>query len=114
MGQFAVDDEPEEAARARVATLARPQDAPHDGDVLPRADLAPVVERDDELEDDVDLDESGAPVDAPVPPTVAPPIAPVVRARNDGVQRYGEAVVRQMLGATFVGEEPYEPPTRFS
>ncbi|WP_424937586.1 MULTISPECIES: DNA polymerase III subunit gamma and tau [Bacteria] len=31
-----------------------------------------------------------------------------------GVQRYGEAVVRQVLGATFVREEPYEPPTRFS
>jgi len=114
MGQFAVDDEPEDAARARVATLAPPQAAPHDGDVLPRTELAPVVERDDEPDDDLGLDESGAPVDAPVPPTVAPPITPVVRPRNDGVQRYGEAVVRQMLGATFVGEEPYEPPTRFS
>jgi DNA polymerase-3 subunit gamma/tau len=29
-------------------------------------------------------------------------------------QRYGEAVVRQVLGARFVREEPYEPPTRFS
>ena len=114
MGQFAVDDEPEDAARVRVATLAPPQAAPHDGDVLPRAELAPAVERDDEPDDDLGLDESGAPVDAPVPPTVAPPITPVVRPRNDGVQRYGEAVVRQMLGATFVGEEPYEPPTRFS
>jgi DNA polymerase-3 subunit gamma/tau len=34
--------------------------------------------------------------------------------RPGGVQRYGEAVVRQVLGATFVREEPYEPPTRFS
>ncbi len=31
-----------------------------------------------------------------------------------GVQRYGEAVVRQMLGATYVRDEPYEPPTRFN
>ncbi|WP_410428257.1 DNA polymerase III subunit gamma and tau [Microbacterium sp. 1S1] len=31
-----------------------------------------------------------------------------------GVQRYGEAVIRQVLGATFLREEPYEPPTRFS
>lgn len=31
-----------------------------------------------------------------------------------GVQRYGEAVIRQVLGATFVREEPYEPPTRFA
>jgi DNA polymerase-3 subunit gamma/tau len=29
------------------------------------------------------------------------------------VQRYGEAVVRQVLGATFLREEPYEPQTRF-
>ncbi|MGN6221621.1 MAG: DNA polymerase III subunit gamma and tau, partial [Microbacterium sp.] len=114
MGQFAVDDEPEDAARARVATLAPPRQAPHDGDVLPRTELEPAVEREEEIDDDTDLDESGAPVDLPVPPTVAPPITPVVRPRNDGVQRYGEAVVRQMLGATFVGEEPYEPPTRFS
>ncbi|MBW9095467.1 DNA polymerase III subunit gamma and tau [Microbacterium jejuense] len=119
MGQFAVDDEPDDAARARVATLAPPQQAPHDGDVLPRTDLEPAVDRDEEIDDDTDLDESGAPVEAPLPPTVAPPL---VRPRNDsaaatsnnGIQRYGEAVVRQMLGATFVGEEPYEPPTRFS
>nr|MDQ2698814.1 hypothetical protein [Actinomycetota bacterium] len=58
--------------------------------------------------------------DAPVPPTVAPPLVPEVTrgpagpARGNGVQRYGEAVVRQVLGATFVREEPYEPPTRFS
>ncbi|WP_285364123.1 DNA polymerase III subunit gamma and tau [Microbacterium sp. LMC-P-041] len=36
------------------------------------------------------------------------------RAPAGGVQRYGEAVIRQVLGATFVREEPYEPPTRFS
>lgn len=35
-------------------------------------------------------------------------------AAPGGVQRYGEAVIRQVLGATFVREEPYEPPTRFS
>ncbi|WP_019181595.1 hypothetical protein [Microbacterium yannicii] len=52
--------------------------------------------------------------DAPVPPTVAPPLTPVTTMRTGGVQRYGEAVVRQMLGATFLREEPYEPPTRFS
>jgi len=47
------------------------------------------------------------------------PQAPVVTARSvapEGIQRYGEAVIRQVLGATFVREEPYEPPTatRFS
>ena len=33
--------------------------------------------------------------------------------RSGGIERIGEAVVRQMLGATFVREEPYTPPTRF-
>ncbi|MDT0141797.1 DNA polymerase III subunit gamma and tau [Microbacterium sp. PRC9] len=105
--QFAVDDEPEdaEAATARVATLAPPRE----GEVLPRAEVAPALERDDDDEDDTD-----AVADLPVPPTVVPPLTPVVTTRNGGVQRYGEAVVRQVLGATFVREEPYEPPTRFS
>ncbi|MFB4352825.1 DNA polymerase III subunit gamma and tau [Microbacterium sp. LS_15] len=55
---------------------------------------------------------------APAAPTPrsAPASAPVVtdRTPSGGVQRYGEAVIRQVLGATFVREEPYEPPTRFS
>ncbi|WP_091226498.1 DNA polymerase III subunit gamma and tau [Microbacterium sp. 3J1] len=55
---------------------------------------------------------------APTPSTKAMPTAsaPVVAERTPagGVQRYGEAVIRQVLGATFVREEPYEPPTRFS
>lgn len=107
--QFAVDDEPEEAAAApvRTATIAPVRE----GDVLPRAVLAPPVQSEDDDELDSDTD---AAADAPVPPTVAPPIAPVVTRRNDGVQRYGEAVVRQVLGATFVREEPYQPPTRFN
>ncbi|MFJ4222697.1 DNA polymerase III subunit gamma and tau [Microbacterium sp. NPDC089695] len=53
---------------------------------------------------------------APSAPRQAPASAPVVTERtpSGGVQRYGEAVIRQVLGATFVREEPYEPPTRFS
>lgn len=107
--QFAVDDEPEDAvagARLRTATLAPPRE----GDVLPREDVEAPVESDDADDPGVPLDV----VDAPVPPTVAPPLMPKVTTRNDGVQRYGEAVVRQVLGATFVREEPYEPPTRFN
>jgi DNA polymerase-3 subunit gamma/tau len=103
-GQFAVDDEPEDAAPARVATLAPARE----GDVLRAADVEPSIEI-----DDADEAPDAAP-DAPVPPVVAPPLPPVAATRNGGVQRYGEAVVRQMLGATFVREEPYEPPTRFS
>nr|WP_205827552.1 DNA polymerase III subunit gamma and tau [Microbacterium excoecariae] len=45
------------------------------------------------------------------------PAAPRVQARQvrleDGIERYGEAVVRQKLGARFLHEEDYEPPTRF-
>ncbi len=103
-GQFAVDDEPEDAAPARVATLAPARE----GEVLRAADLEPSIASDDEDET------SDAAPDAPVPPVVAPPLPPVATTRNHGVQRYGEAVVRQVLGATFVREEPYEPPTRFS
>ncbi|MFB8145497.1 DNA polymerase III subunit gamma and tau [Microbacterium sp. NPDC056003] len=107
-GQFAVDDEPEDAAaRSRIATLAPVRE----GEVLRAADVEPSIEPDDDEEEDVPTD---AAADVPVPPVVAPPLPPVVATRNDGVQRYGEAVVRQMLGATFVREEPYEPPTRFS
>ena len=105
-GQFAVDDEPEDAAPARVATLAPARE----GEVLRAADVEPSIVVDDENEDET----PGVSTDSPVPPVVAPPLAPIVSTRNDGVQRYGEAVVRQMLGATFVREEPYEPPTRFS
>ncbi|WP_203582047.1 DNA polymerase III subunit gamma and tau [Microbacterium hibisci] len=109
--QFAVDDEPEEAAtetHVRVATLAPPRE----GDVLPPAEVVPSIERDDDDENEDDATDAVA--DVPVPPTVVPPMTPVVTTRNGGVQRYGEAVVRQVLGATFVREEPYEPPTRFS
>lgn len=65
-----------------------------------------------------------APVAAPAASAPAAPraqraasVSPVVTERAPsvgGVQRYGEAVIRQVLGATFVREEPYEPPTRFS
>ncbi|MFJ4999714.1 DNA polymerase III subunit gamma and tau [Microbacterium sp. NPDC088619] len=53
---------------------------------------------------------------APARKVASAAAAPVIteRAPAGGVQRYGEAVIRQVLGATFVREEPYEPPTRFS
>ncbi|HEX5728023.1 hypothetical protein [Microbacterium sp.] len=109
VAQFAVDDEPEEAgdtARSRVATLAPPRE----GEVLPAADVEPSIEPDDE--GDVEMEDE---TDAPVPPVVAPPLpSAATRPAPGGAQRYGEAVVRQVLGARFVREEPYEPPTRFS
>lgn len=109
VAQFAVDDEPEDAAdpaRAHVATLAPPRE----GDVLPAGDVEPSV--DPEGDDD---DEMDAATEAPVPPVLAPRMPSAsTRPAADGAQRYGEAVVRQVLGARFVREEPYEPPTRFS
>ncbi|MEV7800466.1 DNA polymerase III subunit gamma and tau [Microbacterium foliorum] len=53
---------------------------------------------------------------APARKVASAAAAPVITERTPagGVQRYGEAVIRQVLGATFVREEPYEPPTRFS
>jgi DNA polymerase-3 subunit gamma/tau len=112
VAQFAVDDEPEDAAdaaRNRVATLAPPRE----GEVLSPRDVAPSVDSDEDEGDDVV--EMDAATDAPVPPVVAPPM-PIAATRptSAGTQRYGEAVVRQVLGARFVREEPYEPPTRFS
>jgi DNA polymerase-3 subunit gamma/tau len=111
VAQFAVDDEPEDAAapgRARVSTLAPPRE----GDVLPAREVEPSIEPED---DDSAGDEMDAAPDAPVPPVVARPLpAAAARPVAGSTQRYGEAVVRQVLGARFVREEPYEPPTRFS
>lgn len=122
--QFAVDEEPEDAtssASVRVATLAPDRE----GEVLSEADIAPSITQDSDDEEDLDVP-ADIGRDAPVPPTVAPPLNPIAApgtgassrpapaSRTNGVQRYGEAVVRQMLHATFVREEPYEPPTRFS
>jgi DNA polymerase III subunit gamma/tau len=105
VAQFAVDDEPEDAAaRAQVATLAPPRE----GEVLPPEDVEPSVESEDD-------DELDAETDASAPPVVAPPMPrAATRPAAGGPQRYGEAVIRQVLGARFVREEPYEPPTRFS
>lgn len=99
---LAVDDEPEEAASAPVHATTLTRDAPHDGEVLAES----------RREGEDDEDDVPVPVaDAPIPPRIAPPPrAP----RAPGIERVGEAVVRQMLGATFVREEPYDAPTRFS
>ncbi len=100
---LAVDDEPEEA----VDVLAAAPAPAREGEVLPDADIEPSIEPDD--------DEAEAEAIDQAVPVVAPPRPQTPAAtRGDGVQRYGEAVVRQVLGATFVREEPYEPPTRFS
>ena len=105
----------------------------HDGDVL---DDEPPFPDDADApgpEEDPDAHRIPAPAMAAAPRTTGPApaapaprpdpapraaAAPVVvdrapRSGVPGVQRYGEAVVRQVLGATFLREEPYEPQTRF-
>ena len=106
---LAVDEEPEDATAEPVRTLT----IPRDGTVLPAT--TEYTHTDDDAPDE---DEFPPPLDdAPLPPRApvaverpAPPRAP----RSGGIERVGEAVVRQVLGATFVREEPYTPPTRFS
>ncbi|WP_435746654.1 DNA polymerase III subunit gamma and tau [Microbacterium sp. PMB16] len=129
-----VDDEPEEVEAAASAPVP-PADGIVDRDEppLPGDDEAPSF--DDEPPYDPSY-EPPASRQGPTAPTPATPAArneapapaapaqqrassapPVVTERAPslgGVQRYGEAVIRQVLGATFVREEPYEPPTRFS
>lgn len=115
-----VDDEPEEVEAAASAPVP-PSDGAIDRDEppLPGDDDAPAF--DDEPPYDPSY-EPPAPRQAPAaPPTpqvqraAAAPPAVIERTPSvGGVQRYGEAVIRQVLGANFVREEPYEPPTRFS
>jgi len=98
---LAVDDDPEEAASPPRVTMLAP---PREGEVLPRSDVEPDLAPDDE--DEFDSPEAAVPV-------VAAPIVPAASMRDDGIERVGEAVVRQVLGARFVREEPYESATRF-
>jgi DNA polymerase III subunit gamma/tau len=104
---LAVDDDPDDApARTATATIAR------EGEVLPAGDVVASMDEPPAYDD-----EDGPPPppdEEDIPTIVAPRLAPTVSARADGVQRYGEAVVRQVLGATFVREETYETATRFS
>ncbi|UJP10376.1 DNA polymerase III subunit gamma and tau [Microbacterium sp. KUDC0406] len=132
--QFAVDDEPAEVESAASAP-APPVDGmvDHDEPPLPDDDDAPDMD-----EPPYDPHYDAAPPDAgpmpaaqaPAPQTApasassrpaaqrtAPAAAPVVTSRSSapgGVERRGEAVIRQVLGATFLREEPYEPQTRFN
>ncbi len=133
-----VDPTPDAAARpAAEAVPSRPSER----DDPPRSDEPPLPDEPPFYDDEPPYDPayepamSGAPASQPAAPALSqgapassaapaapaspqrrPQSAPVVteRAPAGGVQRYGEAVIRQVLGATFVREEPYEPPTRFS
>ncbi|MCT1363043.1 MULTISPECIES: DNA polymerase III subunit gamma and tau [unclassified Microbacterium] len=125
---LAVDDEPEEVEAASAAPTP-PADGRVDRDEppLPGEDDAPAFDEEPPYDPAY---EPPAPYDRPPSPRTTPTAAPQAAARTapaaappvviertpaaGGVQRYGEAVIRQVLGATFLREEPYEPPTRFS
>jgi len=103
---LAVDDEPEDVRLGVSARLGAA--ASTDG-------IALAPERTEDEDDDGagNLDITG-PGTAPALPdrgTRRPTVSS--RAPISGVQRYGEPVVRQVLGATFLHDEPYEPRTRF-
>ncbi|GAB6858914.1 DNA polymerase III subunit gamma and tau [Microbacterium xylanilyticum] len=140
IGQFPVDEEPADVEAMPASGWYEPG---HDGDVLddepPFPDDADAPPPDDERDAYRPVPEPAMAAvpsgpgrsgteSAPVPgasaapdrsprPDPAPRPAPAAdrapRSGPPGVQRYGEAVVRQVLGATFLREEPYEPQTRF-
>src|SRR5690606_39144529 len=116
---FPVDEEPADVESAASAPRP-PQDGIVDRDEppLPGDDEAP-----DEDEPPYDPHEhvsaptappAAIPARAPMPERVEERPAPMRPQGGGGIERYGEAVVRQVLGARFVREEPYEPPARFS
>jgi len=94
---LAVDDEPEDAP----VGVARYVPVPREGEVI-TAEEPPAGEDDDAEADALD-----------VVPDQAPVIAQRIARAPDGAQRYGEAVVRQLLDARFIREEPHASPTRF-
>ncbi|MFS6529857.1 DNA polymerase III subunit gamma and tau [Microbacterium aurugineum] len=114
-----VDDEPEEVEAAASAPLP-----PSDGAVDRNAPPLPGDDEAPAYDDEPPYDPSYEPPvarqaqperSAPAQRTATAPPVVIERAPTaGGVQRYGEAVIRQVLGATFLREEPYEPPTRFS
>ncbi|MGV2900934.1 DNA polymerase III subunit gamma and tau [Microbacterium sp. AGC62] len=126
-----VDEEPEEVEAAASAPVP-PSDGAVDRDEppLPGDDEAPAFDDEPPYDPSYEppLSRQPAPRE-PVPPRAAPQQQPAPQAQRaaaappvvierapsvGGVQRYGEAVIRQVLGATFLREEPYEPPTRFN
>lgn len=121
--QFPVDDEPAEVESAASAPVPAHDGEPdRDEPPLPGDDEAPYPDDEPPYEPPASPPPAPAP-QASAPPAVAPPAAatqslsaaPATRAPGaGGMQRYGEAVIRQVLDATFVREEPYEPPTRFA
>lgn len=111
---------PEAATQSRVTTIVAERGAAPDA-----ADDVPPIDESSAPPDDVEppfdpgpepevVVEASAPTNAPAAATRAtkPRRAPRAPAATEsGIQRYGEAVVREVLGATFI-EETEAPPAR--
>ena len=109
---LAVDAEPDEVPYESAARVTDIRATTHDGDVLdPHVPL-----------DEDDAAREGTAPERPItepaarlaPVTEIATRQPVRTSVDDGVLRYGEAGVRQILDATFVREEPYQAATRFT
>ncbi|KDA06125.1 DNA polymerase III subunit gamma/tau [Microbacterium sp. CH12i] len=115
--QFPVDEEPAEVEAAASAPQP-PSDGAIDNDAppLPGDDDAPDIDEEPPYDAPALQSTPQAVAQQPTPALVAEvrPAPSLAERSSGGVQRYGEAVIRQVLGATFVREEPYEPPTRFA
>jgi len=57
---------------------------------------------------------TSAPASSAAESRASAPVVSRVAPVAGGVERRGEAVIRQVLGARFLREEPYQPPTRFN
>ncbi|WP_208020562.1 DNA polymerase III subunit gamma and tau [Labedella phragmitis] len=104
----------DEATSAASPSPTEPQQSASPS-VAPAATIAPVVEipepRTAAPTRPADAPSEGE-TTAPAPRTVRPFVAPDPSNRQNG--RYGEAVVREILGARFIEEQPYTPPSRFT
>ncbi|WP_175985347.1 DNA polymerase III subunit gamma and tau [Microbacterium tenebrionis] len=112
--QFPVDDEP---ADVEASGPPSPQDGLVDRDEppVPDDDESPPPDDEPPYEPSHEAPTATAPAAQAPSPQAPARQAPAITERSPGgVQRYGEAVIRQVLGATFVREEPYEPPMRFA
>lgn len=78
---------------------------------IPGATASSVTDEPAAIDEPPALDDADAPPvdDEPADDLPSPPPPPIHPAEAAGRQRYGESVVREVLGARFIGEETIEP-----
>ncbi|HXH35690.1 MAG TPA: DNA polymerase III subunit gamma and tau [Plantibacter sp.] len=100
-----------------VASIPTDDDAPPPDDEPPYPDpfeSAPSAGRPSQAAPASSPSQSAAPAAGPAPDRRQPPTKqrqapPVPTSHPAGDNRYGESVVRELLGATFIEEQPHEP-----